>query len=334
MSATASNPIPVIDVFAGPGGLCEGFSRFKKDERPAFKTTLSIEMDAHAHQTLTLRAFYRQFAKADRPEAYYEHLRGERTLDELYDAYPEQAHQAKAECWKAELGNADSAPIEMVRRKIKSALSEASDWVLIGGPPCQPFSLAGRSRNKSGTKHSDGKEVRHTLYQEYLQIIADFWPAVFVMENVRGLLSAKFDGKRIFDTIQEDLKDPAAAIAALPKRGRRKVQHGPYTYTLHAIGPRDDLFDMGVTPDNYLIHCEDHDIPQARHRLILIGVRDGITGELDHLKRVKRVPARKVFAGLPALRGGLSKKDTTKGYRDVLANAPGSCRTIQYIHAA
>lgn len=293
-------PTPVIDVFAGPGGLCEGFSSYRHGRSSLFKTALSIEMDKHAHKTLTLRAFFRQFANADRPEAYYEVLRGERSLDSLYEAFPKQAGVAKAECWKAELGK---APIRQVRHKIAGGLKGSEDWVLIGGPPCQPFSLAGRSRNKAGTRHSGKGEKRHTLYQEYLQIIADFWPAVFVMENVRGLLSAKFDGVRIFDTMQQDLRDPAAAIDSLPKRGQRRVDHDPHTYTLHAIGPSDALFETSESPQNYVIRCEDHDIPQARHRLILVGIRDDITANPGTLDTYKPVPARKVFAGLQRLTG-------------------------------
>jgi len=293
-----THPTPVIDVFAGPGGLCEGFSSHRRGGKPVFQTALSIEMDKHAHQTLTLRAFFRKFAKADRPEAYYEYLRGERTLDQLYIASPDRADLAKSECWQAELGK---VPIRQVRQRITRALKDAQDWVLIGGPPCQPFSLAGRSRNKAGTQHSGQGEKRHTLYQEYLQIIADFWPAVFVMENVRGLLSARFDGKRIFDTIQQDLRDPAAAIDSLPKRGRRKVDHDPHTYTLHAVGPSDESCETSPAPQNYIIRCEDHGIPQARHRLILVGVRNDITTKPGTLATADPVAARKVMAGIPQL---------------------------------
>jgi DNA (cytosine-5)-methyltransferase 1 len=72
--------IPVIDLFAGPGGLGEGFSAFKStDGDPAFKIALSIEKDPVAHDTLKLRSFFRQFHRRDVPEEYeeyYDHLRG------------------------------------------------------------------------------------------------------------------------------------------------------------------------------------------------------------------------------------------------------------------
>ena len=54
-------PIPIIDLFAGPGGLGEGFASLRCRLRPLFKIGLSIEKDFFAHQTLELRAFFRQF---------------------------------------------------------------------------------------------------------------------------------------------------------------------------------------------------------------------------------------------------------------------------------
>jgi len=68
--------IPVIDVFAGPGGLCEGFSRYK-DSKVSFDVKLSIEKDAVAHRTLLLRAFFRKFKTGHAPEEYYQYARGE-----------------------------------------------------------------------------------------------------------------------------------------------------------------------------------------------------------------------------------------------------------------
>jgi len=135
--------IPIIDIFAGPGGLGEGFSSLlnEADER-VFKIKLSIEKEAHAHQTLQLRAFFRQFAPTAVPSEYYDVLRTERTIESLFSAFPRQAARAKAEAVQATLGP-DSW--EMVSAKIESALDGERDWLLIGGPPCQAYSLMGRS---------------------------------------------------------------------------------------------------------------------------------------------------------------------------------------------
>jgi DNA (cytosine-5)-methyltransferase 1 len=75
-------PVQIIDLFAGPGGLGEGFSAYvDKRGQPSFKIGLSIEMEASAHRTLELRAFYRQFPAGEAPDAYYEFLAGKLGAD-------------------------------------------------------------------------------------------------------------------------------------------------------------------------------------------------------------------------------------------------------------
>lgn len=76
--------IPVIDIFAGPGGLGEGFSAFKTPEGDQpFRISLSVEKDPCAHETLKLRSFYRQFPEGEAPDEYYQVLRGELNLLDL-----------------------------------------------------------------------------------------------------------------------------------------------------------------------------------------------------------------------------------------------------------
>ena len=308
------NPIPLIDIFAGPGGLGEGFASLRIGQRRVFHSALSIEKDPAAHRTLKLRAFTRQFPDGQIHEDYYRYLRNQITLDQLYTNHPDQEKAASREAWCHTLAAETNGK---VRNRILQNLSEPeTPWVLLGGPPCQPFSLAGRSRNAPGsnTQHSDGKEKRHTLYREYLQIIADFWPAVFVMENVKGLLSAKFDGQTIFPQIKRDLQDPAAVV------GNKRRRVPAHTYTLHTINPPPEftdnasLYETETLPQDFLVRCEDYGIPQARHRLILLGVRDDLAAPgkhpfpitPGHLTPQSPVPARRVFDGLPTLRGGLT----------------------------
>ena len=138
-----------------------------------------------------MRAFYRQFRKGEAPEAYYRLLRQEITLSELYAAYPVQAAAAVTEALQVTLG-ADNW--EFTRDKIASALDGAKEWLLIGGPPCQAYSLAGRARNKGVVGYDAQEDSRHFLYHEYLRILATFKPSVFVMENVKGILT-KEEGK-------------------------------------------------------------------------------------------------------------------------------------------
>src|SRR5579863_6830373 len=104
------DPIPVIDIFAGPGGLGEGFcSLLSPNGKRAFKIALSIEKDQFAHQTLTLRSFFRQFEPGCVPQSYYDFLSGKITLKELYEKHPEQAEHAINETWLATLGESEDA---------------------------------------------------------------------------------------------------------------------------------------------------------------------------------------------------------------------------------
>lgn len=313
----ASYPkIPVIDLFAGPGGLGEGFAACQINGQDIYKHVLSIEKDKYAHKTLKLRAFFRKFPKGEVPEDYYRFLREQITLDELYTLHQPEADQAAHEAWCMELGK---EAVTHVRKRIKQSLSNTDPWVLLGGPPCQPFSLAGRSRNRKGTQYSPDKETRHQLYIEYLQIIADFWPTVFVMENVRGLMSAKFSGQRMFDRIRIDLQDPAKAIYRIPGRGCRKGQK-QHTYRLYPVAPDDGKTGDGLFHDDknltdYMVRCENYGVPQARHRLILLGIRDDLDNRKPNpVKKKPQITVSQVINDLPALRSGLSRQDNREDW--------------------
>ena len=260
------HPVPVIDLFAGPGGLGEGFTTLRRDDRTCFKVRLSIEKDWHAHQTLVLRAFYRQFSPGRVPGLYYDVLRGTAERETLFAKFPEQAANAAAEAWNAELGE---TPHRDVRERIETALGEADDWVLIGGPPCQAYSLAGRSRNKGVEGYSADEDKRQFLYEEYLAIIADHWPAIFVMENVKGLLSATLLEQRMFERIHKDLANPAGAVR------RRTGNDRSHKYTIVSVSEQGDLLG-GMDVGHFVVHAEQYGIPQARHRVILVGVRDDL----------------------------------------------------------
>jgi DNA (cytosine-5)-methyltransferase 1 len=102
--------IPVIDIFAGPGGLGEGFSACAgpRGERP-FEIGLSIEKDPIAHQTLTLRSFFRQFPPGDAPDAYYHRLERRLTTAQLFDQFPQESDAAYVQARHAMLGDDASA---------------------------------------------------------------------------------------------------------------------------------------------------------------------------------------------------------------------------------
>jgi len=295
-------PIPVIDLFAGPGGLGEGFSSLltKVGER-IFKIRLSIEKEEHEHQTLELRAFFREFPPKKAPDEYYEYLRGKITREELFQRFPDESKQAANEAWRAELGG-KSAPNQEVDRRIRTVVGGAKKWILIGGPPCQAYSLVGRSRiiGREGRDEYD-KDPRHELYRQYLRILAEHRPPVFVMENVKGLLSATVKKERIFDRILADLKFPRFATGLGSK--------DELEYKFYPLVPATGELVKVFAPEDFVIHSEDFGIPQARHRIIILGVRSDWDGKPDLLERGKtQVAIEKVIGDLPRLRSGLSKE--------------------------
>jgi DNA (cytosine-5)-methyltransferase 1 len=300
--------IPVVDLFAGPGGLGEGFSAHRDNTgAQVFKIVLSIEKDPVAHETLKLRSFFRQFSKSDVPEEYYDHLRGTIDRQQLYLRYPEQARNADAQAWNAELGNYRKIRASKIDQRIAESVSGAADWVLIGGPPCQAYSIAGRSRVIPVDPEKYEKDKRHFLYKAYLRIIAEHRPPVFVMENVKGILTAKVGGKRIIDRLLSDLRHPVPAA-----RGEDADRNGGLEYKIYPVASYSrtgNLFNASSKPDpaGYIICSEEHRIPQTRHRLILVGVRSDI-GASPGLLRTYAKPVRMWTAirDLPRLRSKLS----------------------------
>src|ERR1700730_8772355 len=170
-------PIPVVDVFAGPGGLGEGFCAFQVNGTQPFRLALSVESDRFAHETLELRSFFHQFSYDEIPGHYYSFLRGETGRGELFEAYPSQAEAARREAWLAELGQVKEREVD---ERVGDALTNSDKWILIGGPPCQAYSEIGRAR--VGGIFSDDRRVH--LYRDYLRIVATHRPASFILANV------------------------------------------------------------------------------------------------------------------------------------------------------
>jgi DNA (cytosine-5)-methyltransferase 1 len=298
----SSKPIPVIDLFAGPGGLGEGFSAYNRCGRAVFKIHLSIEKDMWAHRTLQLRAFFRSFPSGEVPDAYYNYVGGKIDSEELFRQYCHNAARARSEAWRAELGGAATSD-HQVDRRIRAALGSRQNWVLVGGPPCQAYSLVGRSRviGQKGGRQKYEADPRHKLYKHYLRILAVHRPPVFVMENVKGLLSAKVQEEHIFERILNDLENPTRAVRAATIQNVR--------YQLFPLAIRNKDSDGNYPPKDFVVRSEDHGIPQARHRVIILGLRDDVCQQPDMLKPTDTVTVREMIGDLPRLRSGVSKEE-------------------------
>lgn len=325
--------IPVIDIFAGPGGLGEGFTSISNENgERIFQIKLSIEKDEYAQKTLELRSFFRQFPIGKVPHEYYEYIKkynqgtDQKDRKLLFDKFPAESKAAREEAWLCELGHRDFPP-ELVNDRIRKALNRATNWLLIGGPPCQAYSLVGRSRNRGLFE----EDHRVFLYREYLRIIATHHPAVFVMENVKGLLSAKLDGDKIFDWIKADLKNPGRLFP-----GHNSPQYKIYSFVKEPVG-----FDQNKNPiynddTDFLIKTESFGVPQKRHRVILLGIREDLGNpSFNVLEPKDEVDLRQIIGNLPILRSGIGREIegfTTKGknrYQNVKDSAEIWLQTVE-----
>ena len=302
------NKIKVVDLFAGPGGLGEGFARFSPDGDPEsrpFKIVFSAEKDPAAVRTLRLRTFFRLCeARGPVPESYYQYVRGER--EHPYDSSSEGLWKhACQEAATTELGT--TAGDNALRAALKRKLNKGDDWILIGGPPCQAYSLVGRSRNRGIADYAAEKDQRNFLYEHYLDILANHQPAAFVMENVKGILSSRVGNEQMFPRILRDLANPGRAA------GRRARPR----YTIHAL-TSSTVFEDGddftnIDPRKFLIRAEEYGIPQARHRVILVGIRRG--SELASPDRLQPVfeplDASVALGSMPPLRSGITRRTLT-----------------------
>jgi DNA (cytosine-5)-methyltransferase 1 len=310
--------IPVVDLFAGAGGLGEGFSAYETSGSNPFRLKLSVESDSNAYETLKLRSFYRQFPNNEVPESYYEHARGRKATEALFDEFPAEADAAKQETWQHELGVGPDSDLALESR-LTRALEEAEDWVLIGGPPCQAYSLAGRSRTSRDESYIASEDNRHFLYREYLNIITSHWPSAFIMENVKGVLSSRVNGESIFHRMLEDLTDPLGAVSN--SSAAKGTSHRYRIYSL--VEPSDiDMFGVPGNPaSDFIIQCENYGIPQSRHRVILLGVRDDIAAAPQLLERADPVSTGKLLTGLPRFRSRLSQTGNGKGWSEADDNS-------------
>lgn len=193
----ANRKYTFIDLFAGCGGLSEGFYRV------GFKALAHIEINHWACETLRARMCYYGYKNIDK-----EVIEHDITAPDIIN-------------------------------KIDDAVAGRVVDVIIGGPPCQAYSTAGRVRDVKGM----ATDPRNFLFEKYVEILEYYSPKFFVFENVTGVLSAKVNGNHIFPRI------------------------------IQALGNKYDV----ISDPTVLIHnTADYGVPQVRKRVIIMGVRKDI----------------------------------------------------------
>lgn len=297
-----SKCIPVVDLFSGPGGLGEGFASL--DQGRAFQIMLSAEMDPAAYATLRLRSYFRLLQRSGvSRNGYYDFCNGHAEKPWSGSLSQDFWDEAETEALNITLGTEDGD--RELFKAIDSRIPPGTDCVLIGGPPCQAYSLVGRARNRGNPGYRAEDDHRHFLYREYLRVISRRRPAVFVMENVKGILSSRVGGRRIFHDILEDLASPSIRMGT---DSARDLHYRIYSLSTDAsFSSEMDVFD--ISPNDFVIQAEDYGIPQARHRVILLGVRSDITKKPGKLTKCRHpVTLWDAIGDLPEIRSRISGK--------------------------
>lgn len=178
------NTIKYIDLFAGAGGLSEGF------KKSGYLPVAHVEFDKAACYTLKTRLSYYFLIENNKEETYLSYLKGDITREELYASVPSKLLDTVI---NAEIGKDN----KKIFSKIDNYIEDSEIDLIIGGPPCQAYSLVGRARDANKMQN----DPRNYLYKEYVKFLKRYKPKVFVFENVQGLKTAS-GGKYLNDMLK------------------------------------------------------------------------------------------------------------------------------------
>jgi len=286
-----------IDLFAGCGGLSEGF------KQAGFDIIAQVEMNRWACETLKTRHLYYGLKALGKRSLYRKYLREELNRGDILDRFPDLKESISHRVIQATLGNDGT---EQILRKIEASRRHhgaPAFHVLLGGPPCQPYSLVGRARDPFRM----AKDKRHYLYTHYLEILKSLQPDFFLYENVPGLFTARAEGRKTFVRILDDFfsLNPSYEII-LP------------------------LKQILTEPSSCILNSADFHVPQNRKRLILIGYKKSLEGRNPGIKRIfkklqrqalqnrKREPytVRDAISDLPVLKPGEGNDGWYDRYRN------------------
>ncbi len=168
------NHLNYIDLFAGAGGLSEGFTR------EGYRAIAHVEMNKEAADTLKTRLAFHYLSSKKQTDKYNSYLKNEISQSDLWKSVPSHILQSVIN------EEITKDTIDGIFKKIDEKLGSRKVDLIIGGPPCQAYSLVGRSRDPN---RMEG-DKRNYLFRHYAKFLFRYRPKYFVFENVLGLLTA------------------------------------------------------------------------------------------------------------------------------------------------
>ena len=249
-----SSKFNYLDLFAGAGGLSEGFIR------AGFNPIAHVEMDPAACYTLRTRIAYHHLKKEGNLKQYIDYLKGNTKRKEFHGSIPSDVTKSVI---NAEIGE---KTLSDIFRQIDSLLKSRKVNLIIGGPPCQAYSVIGRARCPNKMKN----DPRNDLYLFYAKFLEKYKPKYFVFENVPGLLSATDEQDNSYLDLMKDL-----------------------------------FREYGYETEFEMINAKNHGVPQNRKRIILVGKKGkskGFYPKLDFCP--SHVLVEKILSDLPFITAG------------------------------
>lgn len=248
-----------IDLFAGCGGLSEGFLQTGR-----YKSLAHVEWEKPMVDTLRNRLVNKwNFSEKKAIEDVV-----------LFDI--QKTEELINGNWSKEsikkYGNFNSNKV--IKRGLKGLVGKKHVDMIIGGPPCQAYSIHGRATDKDSMQH----DYRNFLFESFVKVVEAFKPTIFVFENVPGILSAKPGGRHVTERIYEAF-EKAGYIIRTPKE------------------LSDSIFD-----------AVNFQVPQFRKRVIILGVRkDGNLNLDDFYSSIKDEESNKPYRTVKDAIGSLPK---------------------------
>lgn len=249
----------IIDLFAGCGGLSEGFLQTGK-----FNFLAHVEWEMPMVETLRNNLVKRWGYKEE--EALKSVIRFDiQKTEELFKGeWTEESIK--------EYGSSNSE--EVIKHGMDGLIGNQKVDVIIGGPPCQAYSLAGRAQDPNSMKD----DYRNYLFESFVKVVDRYKPKVFVFENVPGILSAKPGDKLVIERIYEAFDNIGYEIR---KPGELK---------------------------NAIFSSVDFEVPQDRHRVIIFGVNKEYSKKVeDYYKALTDLKSNKPYKTVRDTIGDLPK---------------------------
>lgn len=251
-----------IDLFSGAGGLSEGFIR------AGFYPVAHVEMDKAACNTLITRTAYHQLKNSENLQPYINYIQNKISRDNLYSLIPKNQKESVI---NMSIGSKNN---QIIFDKIDYLKGEKPIDLIIGGPPCQAYSIVGRSRDENRMQG----DSRNNLFKEYARFLKYYQPKYFVFENVTGLLSAKTGNGDSYLQMMLDLFE-----------------------------------DKGYYTEYKVLEAKNFGVLQNRKRVIMIGKKNGEKAFYPEFEKVEtNVTVSEIFMDLPELKAGTGNFYRTK----------------------